>query len=114
MRLLQVAQIGSELHLNSGNINRLLAATDGLDIGHIRVLLALEDGVNLFERLALGLDPVNGLFVSGRTTILRTKQSRRTMRTKMRMSQDPLTRYIFQPMLLRPIGMMKTKRTLPG
>jgi hypothetical protein len=43
----------------------LLAAADSLDVGDVRVLFALEDGVDLLERLALGLNPVDGLSVSG-------------------------------------------------
>ena len=34
------------------------------------------------------------------------------MRITMTMSQEPLTIYIFHPILLRPIGMMKTNTRL--
>lgn len=38
---------------------------------------------------------------------------RLTMRPKMTISHEELTKYIFQPMLARPIGMMKTNTILP-
>lgn len=37
---------------------------------------------------------------------------RLTISITMTMSQEALTMYIFQPMLARPIGMMKTKTSL--
>ncbi len=44
--------------LEGAHVERRFAKTDVLDVGDVGVLLPLEDGVDLLERLALGLDPV--------------------------------------------------------
>ena len=47
--------------LKHGNVNSCLSLAYRLDIRHGRVLLALEDGVDLLKGPAFGFDPVDRL-----------------------------------------------------
>lgn len=50
-----------KLLLNDGNVQNLLAAAHSFDIWYVRVLVAFEYCVDLFESLALRFDPEHGL-----------------------------------------------------
>jgi hypothetical protein len=49
--------------LGVANIDCLLASANVLDVWHVGVLLAHEDGIDLLESCALGLDPKDNLTV---------------------------------------------------
>lgn len=55
------ANLFMKLNLYLLNVQNLLASADIFNIGHRRMLLALEYSVNLFQRLALCLYPKDGL-----------------------------------------------------
>ena len=74
------------------------------------MLLSIENSIHLFEGKAFGLDPEHNLLLSAHSPSW--KASILTMRTRVMISHAPLIMYIFQPMLLRPMGMTKTKRHL--
>lgn len=50
-----------KLFLNYLNIYSRLACAHCFHVGHVRMFLTLEDGVNLLECLAFGLHPVDRL-----------------------------------------------------
>jgi hypothetical protein len=51
-----------ELSFNGSNIDDHLASPHSLNVGHRRMFLAFENRINLFQRLALGLDPIDSLW----------------------------------------------------
>lgn len=73
------------------------------------MLFALEYLIDLLQCLAFGLNPVDSLAMLAE---VRTKLVPHTISTMIIMSHPPLTMYIFQPMLLSPIGMINTRRHL--
>jgi hypothetical protein len=54
-------RFSSELPLQHANVNVRLALDHLLDVRHVRVLLVIEDCVDLFECQPFGLYPVQGL-----------------------------------------------------
>lgn len=50
-----------QLALDSLDVNTHLTFSYFLNVCYIRMLFSFENGVNLFERLAFGLDPINSL-----------------------------------------------------
>ena len=86
------------------------ACPHSLHIWYCRVFFTFEDGINLFQRLSFGLDPIYSLQpLSIDAYILSGKL---TMRMMITISQDPLIMYIFHPMFSSPIGMTKTNTHL--
>lgn len=100
----------SYLVLNLFQIYSRFALPHGLHIRHSRMLLAFENGIDLFQAFALGLNPVHSLeefskHVNQHSAIL-------TIRIMTTISHEPFTMYIFHPMLSSPIGMTKTSTHL--
>ena len=99
-----------DLPLSRPNIDLYLAKTHRLHVWHVGVLLALEYRINFLECLSLRLNPIDSLQSSVRE--FHEHGMRLTIRPAMTISQLALTMYIFHPILLRPIGMMKTNTSL--
>lgn len=67
--------ISRKLFPNCININLNLSLADHFHIRDGRVLLALEDGINFFQGLAFGFDPVHGLLSSAYTIQSRSQNT---------------------------------------
>lgn len=92
------------------HINLILAPTHHLHIGNRGVLFAIKYRINFFHGFALCLHPIVPLLILAMNQIFGTRTL--TMRPKITISHEALTMYIFQPMLLSPIGMMNTNTSL--
>lgn len=76
------------------------------------MLLAFEYGVHFFQGLSFRFHPEYSLFRVNNSPAFGESSESLTMSIKVIMSHDPLIMYIFQPILSRPIGMMKTSNSL--
>lgn len=60
-RALSVPILSRRVFFHSLNIDSLLAAADLINIRNRRVFLSFKDCVDLLQRLALGLNPIDDL-----------------------------------------------------
>lgn len=56
-----IDHLGVQVLLHAIDIELLLATTNKLHVRYVRVLVTFEDGIDFFQCLALGLDPVHSL-----------------------------------------------------
>lgn len=66
--------------LDIAHVDGLLASANILDIGHVRVLLSHEDGVNFLEGLVLGFNPEDNLCFCQWTRLFDGETSRGNIR----------------------------------
>jgi hypothetical protein len=72
------------------------------------MLFALKQGIDLLERLPLRLNPPVNLFLLVIDHNRAQRGPKLTIMPRIMISQLPFTKYIFQVMFARPIGIMKT------